>query len=126
MDLNNLDETQIKALIGLLSSLLPKQEDEQKTKPKQKKTTQSKIKTAKSKTKSEGLNRFDQMPERNSHKEDTLIDQKLSRYPPTERSRQFTPIAVKCRCCGREEQINPGLILERDRYKCNKCAISAG
>lgn len=129
MDLNDLKPDQIKDLISILSKLLPNEEakaqkttKQRKTKPKQSRT----IKTNKSKAKSDGVNFFDTMREKDSHKEDTMIDQKLNKYPPTERNRQFEYITVQCRCCGKKEKINPGLLIEQDRYKCNKCAISAG
>jgi hypothetical protein len=129
MDLNDLKPDQIKDIINILSKLLPNEEatsnkvtQKRKSKPKQ----SSAIKTNKSKAKSDGINFFDTMREKDSHKEDTIIDQKLNRYPPTERNRHFESITVQCRCCGRKEKINPGLLIEQDRYKCNKCSISAG
>lgn len=138
MDLDSLKNNpeQIKLLISVLSSLLPSESDVTETN-KPKKTTKKKksdpvvekksaIRTARGKALASGLNKFDQMPERNSHKEDTLIDKKLSKFPPTERSRHFEYITLQCRCCGKKEKVNPSLVLERDRYKCNKCAISAG
>lgn len=138
-DLKNNPE-QIKLLISVLSSLLPSEQlDNANSTPstptkKTKKTTKQKtndaptssIRTARGKARGSGSNKFDAMSERNLHKEDTLIDKKLSKFPPTERTRQFEYIQVQCRCCGRKETVNPGLLLEIDRYKCNKCAISAG
>jgi hypothetical protein len=133
-DLKNNPE-QIKLLISVLSSLLPSETTETKTSPKTKKKTKkqednnvpkSNIRTARGKTRGSGTNKFDTMTEKNLHKEDTLIDKKLSKFPPTERTRQFEYVQVQCRCCGKKEMANPGLLLEVDRYKCNKCAISAG
>lgn len=135
-DLKNNPE-QIKLLISVLSSLLPdaKPESEKpKTKRKSKKDTakaadsvsKPNIRTARGKTQGSGTNKFDSMSERNLHKEDVMIDKKLSKFPPTERTRQFEHIQVQCRCCGKKEMVNLGLLLEVDRYKCNKCAISAG
>lgn len=136
MDLDSLKNNpeQIKLLISVLSSLLPSETTEDKPQPKAKKkkqkapepTTNSAIRTARGKAQGSGSNKFDSMTERNLHKEDTLIDKKLSKFPPTERTRQFEYIQVQCRCCGKKEMANPGLLLEPDRYKCNKCSISAG
>ena len=134
MDLNDLKNNpdQIKSLIAMLSSLLP-DETENKT-VKRKRTTKTKsippnnkdIKNHKTKAKGNGSNIFDSMVEKQSHKEDSIIDKKLNLYPPTERNRQFEYVTVQCRCCGKKEKVNPGLLTEKDRYKCNKCAISAG
>jgi hypothetical protein len=132
MDLNDLKNNpeQIKNLIDILSSLLPDNDSKPKVKkqtPKKTNTSRpSAIKTNKSKAKSDGINIFDSMREKDAHKEDTEIDKKLNRYPPTERARPIEQIAVQCRCCGRKEKINRGLLIEKDRYKCNKCSISAG
>lgn len=133
MDLENLKNNpeQIKLLINLLSSLLPedkpvKKAATKKTKNSNNNPTVSKIKTVRGKTKASGNNKFDSMPERNAHKEDVEIDKKLIRYPPTERSRPVSLVSLRCRCCGKTEKVNPGLVLEADRYKCNKCSISAG
>jgi hypothetical protein len=135
-DLKNNPE-QIKLLISALSSLLPSDTSEDKPQSKQtknKKKSQkpepsppkSAIRTARGKARGSGSNKFDSMSERNLHKEDSLIDQKLSKFPPTERTRQFEYVQVQCRCCGKKEMANPGLLIELDRYKCNKCSISAG
>jgi len=133
MDLNDLKNNpeQIKNLIDILSSLLPDSDVKPKTKAKKKTTKKtnpgsSAIKTNRSKARSDGINMFDSMREKNSHKEDIEIDKKLNRYPPTERARPIEQIAVQCRCCGKKEKINRGLLIEKDRYKCNKCSISAG
>jgi hypothetical protein len=138
-DLKNNPE-QIKLLISVLSSLLPDatQESTKVEKPKNKRKSKKEstntsdvaskpnIRTARGKAQGSGTNKFDNMSERNLHKEDVVIDKKLSKFPPTERTRQFEYIQVQCRCCGKKEMANPGLLLEVDRYKCNKCAISAG
>lgn len=72
-------------------------------------------------------NKFLDMPEFSMHKNDSIIDQKLNVRPPTPRTRQFNPVAVKCRVCGKEETINPSLLsTEKSRYKCNKCSAIAG
>ena len=137
MDLNDLKNNpdQIKSLIAILSSLLPDESNNEveNTPVKTKRSTKTKtpprnkdIKTHKTKAKANGNNIFDSMIEKQSHKEDSIIDKKLNRYPPTERNRQFEYVTVQCRCCGKKEKVNPGLLTEKDRYKCNKCAISAG
>ncbi len=72
-------------------------------------------------------NKFDLMMEKNLHKEDLEIDKLLSKYPPTIRSREFSPVDVKCRVCGREESINPALMNDApNRYKCNRCSKEPG
>lgn len=130
MDLDNLKNNpdQIKMLISVLQELLPKTEPEKKTK---KKTTKNKfgnsnIRTANSKTKSTGKNYFDEMPEKDRHKEDTEIDKKLQRYPPTERRSEIQLVSVKCRSCGKSEKVSPSFIFDANRYKCNACSSNAG
>ena len=73
-------------------------------------------------------NRFDKMSEKNMHKTDTEIDKKLwANNMPTDRSgRKYQPISVRCRVCGKEDQVSPFLIDSTDRYKCNKCSGAAG
>jgi len=80
----------------------------------------------KKQTKKKNKNLFEQMAENRMHKDDVLIDQKLRKVPPTERARDFKPLVVRCRVCGREEKINPMLVESIERYKCNKCSTSAG
>jgi hypothetical protein len=121
MDLNNLNEDQIKGLISLLQGLLPSEETEvvepgtMNIKPKKPK-----------KTKSSFRNKFDDMMESKMHKDDTAIDKKLAKLPPVPRTRQFTPINVVCRVCGKRESVNPALVESMERYKCNKCCSSGG
>jgi hypothetical protein len=72
-------------------------------------------------------NKFESMPEKNMHKDDTKIDKVLSQYSPTERTRQFNFINVNCRVCGRTDSINPALVYDSEnRYKCNKCSKIPG
>lgn len=78
------------------------------------------------KTKSKKVNLFDTMTESRMHKDDVEIDKKLNKLPPTQRSRNYKPIKVKCRVCGKEESANPSLVESIDRYKCNKCCTSPG
>lgn len=122
MDLNNPE--QIKQIITMLQNLLPKNEpeEEEELNPKIKTKTRSvKSKTKKSK------NKFLDMPEKDMHKSDSAIDKLLNKQPPTPRTREFVPVDVRCRICGKTESVNPAIIPESvDRYKCNKCSGSAG
>lgn len=126
MDLDKLKDNpeQIKALIDILSSLLPSNTD--KNDDEDEDIASNTIKTRKTKTKGKKINLFDKMPEKNQHKEDSLIDKKLCVAPPTERTREFEFIELACRCCGKKEKCNPALVLDKTRYKCNKCCTSAG
>lgn len=120
MDLNSLSQNpeQIKQLIGLLQALLPTEDNIDKPKPKKARTKRT------SKATSTSNNKFLQMPESNMHKEDLAVDKKLAKFPPTPRSRKFDTIEVSCRSCGRTEIVNPVLVHDRERYKCNRCAAS--
>lgn len=71
-------------------------------------------------------NKFESMPERNMFKEDTQIDKKLRVVDPCPRTRSFNTIEVSCRVCGKKDRINPVLVHEPTRYKCNGCAKSGG
>jgi hypothetical protein len=71
-------------------------------------------------------NRFEDMPEKTMHKDDTLIDKKLNKLPPSQRNRKYDPVPVTCRVCGRKENVNPMFVESIERYKCNKCSTSAG
>jgi hypothetical protein len=124
-----LDKDDIKQLIAILQKGLidegPEQSQENsKPKPKKQRATKNVQKTRKSNRQHQNI--FESMPEHNMHKDDVLIDQKLRRFPPTQRSRNFKPLSVKCRVCGKTETVNPSLIESSDRYKCNKCSSSAG
>lgn len=132
-DINNPE--QIKQLIQMLQQLLPQENNITEAKPKKQKAKKRKvdefdnpnIKTKSPKRVHSNVNKFLEMPERNLHKEDSIIDKKLSKNPPTPRNRQFIPLDVVCRVCGKREQVNPAIIPESaDRYKCNKCSSTAG
>lgn len=131
MDLNQLTQNpeQIKQLITLLQSLLPTETDtsvssDNKTTSFVAKETDTNIS---SKTKySQHTNKFLAMPEMNMHKEDAELDKKLAKHAPVARSREYDPITVLCRVCGKKETINPSLVESVGRYKCNKCSSSAG
>lgn len=129
MDLENLasNPEQIKQLISLLSSLLPKDQIgivEQDTPEEQ----ESVIRTKKVKQdKKRSVNKFLAMPESKMHKDDIEIDKKLQKYPPTARNRESALVDVTCRVCGKIEKIASVLASEsRGRYKCNQCSTNPG
>lgn len=124
MDLNLNNPEQIKQLISVLQNLLPKDEEaEEEPNP----TIKTKSCSSKKSKKKAPKNKFLDMPERNMHKSDTAIDKLLNKQPPTPRTREFVPVDVRCRVCGKTEAVNPAMIPDSvDRYKCNKCAGSAG
>ena len=107
-DLNNLTNEQLSVMIQMLQKTLTSREPQKEAKD-------------------ERPNKFLDMPEFSMHKADSIIDKQLSVQPPTPRTRKFTPIKVRCRVCGKEEEINPSLLAsEKERYKCNKCSAIAG
>lgn len=124
--MDNLNPEQIKQMIEMLKSMLPAEasdvmEEETQTTPKM-----IKQETKKS-AKKQFVNRFDQMQEARLHKEDVAVDKALSVYAPTPRTRQFDPVEVMCRVCGRKETINPAILHEApNRFKCNNCSRSPG
>ena len=123
MPLNNDDIQQLIAILQRGLTTDSQQDNSATIEPK-------KIRKNKTKTKSEEpvrINKFDQMREKNLHKEDSEIDKILSKYPPTVRSREFSPIEVCCRLCGKREEINPSLLHDApNRYKCNRCSKEPG
>lgn len=122
------DPQKIKDIISVLQALLPKDDngsDSAIEKPK--KTTKAKrTKKSKEPEQPQSTNKFLDMQEMYMFKGDAAIDKKLSKNPPIPRTRHFDPITVKCRICGRSEQVNPGLVYDPSRYKCNNCSISQG
>lgn len=133
MDLNELSNNpeQIKQLISVLSSLLPKEtenkEDIKKTDIKEEDDFVSRKKKKRKKYEHDEPNLFLSMNEKDMHKSDSEIDKKLSVYPPTKRSRKSNVCSVKCRVCGTEEKISSSLLFDSaNRYKCNKCSRSEG
>lgn len=122
MDLNSLNPDQIKGLISLLQGLLPENEEVPVNQKKKKINSKSKKGINKPKT----VNKFEQMSEFRMHKEDVAIDKKLAKFPPVPRTRQFEPLEVLCRVCGKKEMVNPALVESIERYKCNKCCSSNG
>lgn len=127
MGLNNDD---IKALIEILQKGLESDEEPQATiktpKTRAKKSTTKKKNNINNKQSKKSTNKFLTMREKDMHKADTLIDQKLKVAPLTERTRQFKPIHVQCCMCGKQEDVNPVMMQDRSRYKCNKCSATAG
>jgi|LakMenE18May11ns_1017448.scaffolds.fasta_scaffold9257231_1 hypothetical protein len=124
-----LDNDDIKQLIAILQKGLTDKSDDDtivqdepaSKKPKRSPKTSKKVKEQKS------SNKFDMMFEKNMHKEDVEIDKKLAKHPPSARSREFTPVEVTCRVCGKTEEVNPSLIYDApNRYKCNKCSRTPG
>lgn len=116
-----LDKDDIKQLIAILQKGLS--DDDTSTvepEPSKPRTRQKRAKTKKSK------NLFDNMSESTMHKDDVEIDKRLRKFPPTQRSRNYKPLKVRCRVCGKEESTNPTLVESIERYKCNKCSTSAG
>lgn len=126
MDLNLNNPEQIKQLIAVLQNLLPKEEDESYDDEPNPNIKTKSCSSKKSKKKAP-KNKFLDMPERNMHKSDTAIDKLLITHPPTPRTREFVPVDVQCRVCGKKESVNPAMIPDSvARYKCNQCASSAG
>jgi hypothetical protein len=126
----------LKLLINLLQSLLPNDDNTQvssdvpEKNSRKPKTAPTKLKTKSRQRKGsddEFENRFSSMPEFSMHKEDAAVDKKLSKHPPVARMREFEPVEVTCRICGKTEIVSPGLVFEgASRYKCNNCATQAG
>lgn len=121
-----LDNNDIKQLIAILQKGLSDDNDDDDTSVPEPSTKKKKPKTQKKTLTKKTQNLFEGMPESKMHKDDIEIDRRLRKMPPTERSRNFKPIRVRCRVCGKEEEISPNLVESIDRYKCNKCSISAG
>jgi hypothetical protein len=130
MDLNDLTQNpeQLKQFIALLQGLLPKN-DQNNPPDKTEEDFVSPVRTKNPKrdSKKQRPNKFLDMPEKDMHKDDSVIDKLLMKHPPVARSREFEPISVKCRVCGKAEEINPALLSDSPtRYKCNNCSTSAG
>jgi len=125
-----LSESQIKQMIGMLKAMLP--EDEAKA--------EKSVATAPQATKAvpiknagpdyrnnQHYNKFEDMAERNMYKQDTEIQKKLSQYDPVPRTRQASMVDAKCRMCGKTETVSAQLLHEgAARYKCNDCARGSG
>lgn len=116
-----LDNDDIKQLIAILQRGLVDDEGDSEEPTPKKRPTKAKNQATKKKK-----NNFDTMSEKNMHKDDIEIDRKLRQAPPTSRSRNYKPLSVKCRICGKTEKVNPALVEAAERYKCNKCCTSSG
>lgn len=125
-----LDNDDIKQLIAILQRGLTSNtsdEIQEEDSVQEEKPIKTKKRTKADSTKKNSINKFDSMREKNLHKEDVEIDKALSRYPPTNRSREFSMIDATCRVCGKKEQINPALLYDApNRYKCNRCSKEPG
>lgn len=124
MGLSNED---IKQLITILSRGL-EQDDEKATKTKStgRKTAN---KSNKKQTNNDKVKEVLGIDLSSLHKEDILIDKKLSQSSSNNKMRRSpcTLIDVKCRVCNKTEKINPSLLFESaSRYKCNTCSSSPG
>ena len=123
------DPEKIKDMIAMLQALLPQTEDS-KTTTKRKNSKSAKATPAKAKkskqTPDNSGNKFLEMQEMYMFQDDAAIDKKLSKNPPIPRTRHFSSITVKCRVCGRSEEVNPGLVYDSSRYKCNNCSSTQG
>lgn len=130
MDLNELikNPEQIKNLIQVLQTLLPETQNSKTQEPQEEEEFTAPLRTKGSKrTTKQSKNKFMDMPEKDMHKDDIIIDKKLAKFPPVARARQFELVEVKCRVCGRTETVSPSLVHEGvERYKCNNCSTSAG
>jgi hypothetical protein len=133
MDLKDLlnNPEQIKNLITVLQSLLPdeKAETKEEISSVESEDTQltNSIRTKNKRLPAQSGNKFEKMSEFHMHKDDNLIDEKLAKHPPVARTREYEPVSVKCRVCGKTENINPALVHDSpSRYKCNNCSTNAG
>lgn len=131
---------QIKALISLLQKMVAETDNKEieknsvvpkertaTIKTKNRKRVSDQSKETKSKNKQTGINKFESMSEFRMHKDDSVIDKKLSKVEPVARMREFDFIDVVCRVCGKKENIAPSLLFDiPSRYKCNNCSTSAG
>lgn len=120
-----LDNEDIKQLIAILQKGLTSDELENSEPMPVKKTRRSTPKT-KTAAKPKSKNKFDSMPEFNMCKEDLEFDRKVRKPIPSARLRDFEPIKVRCRVCGKNEKVAPDLVESIERYKCNKCSTGAG
>ena len=125
--MDNLNPKQIQQMIELLQNMLPDEEQEVQEEVAEEEF-ESPIKTKSSRRPIQGKrkNLFDEMMESKLHKEDVKIDQQLSGGRSMPRNRPSPLVDVHCRVCGKKEQVNASIIGDRDRYKCNKCAVGAG
>lgn len=127
MELDDLDPKQIKALMGMLSAMLSKQGEANNNEEEEDsviKSRSSKVKAKKIGKKT--VNLFDKIDTANLHKDDAVIDKLLLNKQPSPRMREFELTQVTCRRCGKVEEVSPGYVMDKRRYKCNECSGSAG
>lgn len=124
----DLTPEQIQQMIVMLQSMLPPEE-----KPNAQTTVSpsdefvSSIKTKKvSAKKNNFVNKFNNMAEKNMHKEDIEIDKRLTTNNPTPRRKTNALTEVQCRLCGKKDVVNANMLVDKTRYKCNACAAGAG
>lgn len=130
----NVDPEKIQAMISILQSMLAPDNNQnnnikETTQPAETAVVPQNNFSTKSKTNFSGhYNKFDTMSEKNMHREDIIVDQKLRTQPPVPRNRTYSPVSVVCRVCGKKENVNPQVLTgsELDRYKCNRCSSSSG
>ena len=119
-----LEKEDIMALIAILQKGLTDDEPELLYQEESPPKTETKKKRSAPESK---LNKFDSMSEKNMHKQDTEIDKKLwGNNLPSDRGRPPSLINVKCRMCGKNENVSSSLVDSVERYKCNKCSSSSG
>ena len=116
-----LEKEDIMALIAILQKGLTDDEEELQY------TEAPKPKSKPKKEQNKRVNKFDSMGEKNMHKSDSKIDQLLwGKNEPSMRARESTITQARCRVCGKTEEVSSSLVESHERYKCNKCAGSAG
>lgn len=124
-----LSNNDIQQLIAILQRGLDNNQDTNEaveTTPSRKRTTKTTKDKKQTSNKNKRTNKFENMPEFNMCKEDLEIDRKIRKPPPSERKAPFQYLKVRCRVCGKEDNVAPDLIESIERYKCNKCATGAG
>lgn len=125
--MNSNKKEAIEQIYKLLMTLVDEEDDQEQTPQKtESKRTRNKKTSYSKKNRSQSSNKFDSMPEKNMFREDIEIDRKLSVVEPCPRTRSFRTIEVSCRVCGKTDKLNPVLVNEPTRYKCNNCSKSGG
>jgi metal-dependent hydrolase (beta-lactamase superfamily II) len=124
----DLTPEQIQQMIVMLQSMLPSKEETNN--PKDDPSNDEFVSTIKTKKvsakKSNFKNKFNNMAERNMHKEDVEIDKRLIVNGPTPRRKTNSLTEVQCRVCGKKDTVNANMLVDKTRYKCNSCASGAG
>jgi hypothetical protein len=125
--MNNNKKEAIEQIYKLLMTLVDEEDNQEQIPQKtESKSTRNKKTSPTRKSKTQSNNKFDSMPEKNMFREDVEIDRKLSVVEPCPRTRSFHTIEVSCRVCGKKDKLNPALVNEPTRYKCNNCSKSGG